>query len=144
MNTEQIKRVQASFEQVQPIAETAARLFYDRLFALDPSLRPLFKGDLLHQGRMLMWMLNSAVKGLTDLDALVPVVRKLGARHVQYGVRDEHYATVGSALLWTLEQGLAEQFTPAVRDAWVAAYELLAGTMQAGALQASPAQAVAA
>lgn len=144
MNAEQIKLVQASFEQVQPIAETAAKLFYDRLFALDPALRPLFKGDMVHQGRMLMWMLNSAVKGLTDLDALVPVVRKLGARHVNYGVRDEHYATVGSALLWTLEQGLGEQFSLAVRNAWAVAYELLASTMQAGAQELTPHQAVAA
>jgi hemoglobin-like flavoprotein len=136
MNSEQINLVQASFAEVRPIATVAAELFYTRLFVLDPSLRPLFKGDLAHQGRMLMAMINSAVNGLTQLDTMVPVVRQLGARHVKYGVRDEHYATVGSALLWTLEQGLGDKFTPAVSDAWAAAYDMLAGVMQTGAIEA--------
>lgn len=136
MNSEQINLVQASFAEVRPIAPVAAELFYARLFTLDPSLRPMFKGDLVHQGRMLMAMLNSAVNGLTQLDTMMPVVRQLGARHAKYGVRDEHYATVGSALLWTLEQGLGEKFTPAVREAWAAAYDMLAGVMQIGAIEA--------
>jgi hemoglobin-like flavoprotein len=136
MNSVQIEQVQSSFNQVRPIAATAADLFYGRLFALDPSLRPLFKGDMAHQGRMLMSMLSAAVNGLTQLDALVPVLHQLGARHVNYGVKEAHYATVGSALLWTLEQGLAEAFTPEVRAAWASAYALLSGTMIAGATQA--------
>lgn len=136
MNSEQIKLVQSSFNQVRPIAATAAELFYQRLFLLDPSLRPMFKGDMAHQGRMLMSMLGSAVNGLTQLEALVPVVRQLGARHAGYGVRDEHYATVGSALLWTLEQGLGDDFTPDVCKAWARAYAVLSGTMQAGAAEA--------
>jgi hemoglobin-like flavoprotein len=135
MNSEQIKLVQSTFESVRPIAATAAELFYGRLFELDPSLRPLFKGDIVHQGRMLMSMLSAAVSQLTRLDGLVPIVRKLGARHVAYGVRDHHYATVGAALLWTLEQGLGEKFTLHVREAWTAAYTLLAGQMQIGALE---------
>lgn len=136
MNSEQINLVQASFAEVRPIAPVAAELFYARLFTLDPSLRPMFKGDLVHQGRMLMAMLNSAVNGLTQLDTMMPVVRQLGARHAKYGVLDAHYATVGSALLWTLEQGLGEKFTPAVREAWAAAYDMLAGVMQIGAIEA--------
>lgn len=144
MNSEQINLVQASFADVRPIAPVAAELFYNRLFTLDPTLRPMFKGDLVHQGRMLMAMLNSAVNGLTNLDVMLPVVRQLGARHTRYGVRDEHYATVGSALLWTLEQGLGEKFTPAVREAWTAAYELLASVMQMGAVEAVPQQTAAA
>ncbi len=135
MNSKQITLVQSTFEDVRPIAVTAADLFYTRLFLLDPSLRPLFKGDIAYQGRMLMSMIGAAVSQLTKLDGLVPIVRKLGARHVGYGVQDHHYATVGSALLWTLEQGLGEKFTPAVRDAWTAAYTLLAEQMQAGALE---------
>ncbi len=137
MNSEQIHLVQSTFDLVRPIAATAADLFYKRLFVLDPSLRPMFKGDLVDQGRMLMSMLNTAVNGLTHLESMVPVVRQLGARHVKYGVRDEHYATVGSALLWTLEQGLGDKFTPAVREAWTAAYGLLAGQMQQGASDVS-------
>ena len=97
MNSQQVKLVQSSFELVRPIADTAAHIFYDRLFTLDPSLRPMFKGDMAAQGRMLMSVLGVAVKGLTDLDALAPVLRGLGARHVDYGVRDEHYITVGTA-----------------------------------------------
>jgi len=136
MNSEHIKLVQSSFELVRPIADTAAHIFYDRLFALDPSLRPMFKGDMATQGRMLMSVLGTAVKGLTDLDSLVPVLRSLGARHVAYGVRDEHYVTVGTALLWTLDQGLGEAFTTDVREAWTEAYGLLADVMQFGALEA--------
>ena len=136
MNSEQINLVQSTFALVRPMGATASELFYNRLFALDPSLRPLFKGDLAHQGRMLMAMLNSAVNGLTDLNALVPVVRQLGARHERYGVRETHYDTVGSALLWTLKQGLGEKFTPAAQEAWATAYELLASVMQMGAIEA--------
>lgn len=140
MNETQIQLVQNSFNQVRPIAVTAAELFYNRLFTLDPSLRPMFKGDMAHQGRMLMSMLSAAVNGLTNLAALVPVVRQLGVRHANYGVRDEHYATVGSALVWTLEQGLGDAFTVDVCKAWTAAYGVLANTMQAGATES---QAVA-
>jgi len=136
MNAAQIQLVQTSFDQVRPIAVTAAELFYKRLFILDPSLRPMFKGDMAHQGRMLMSMLSAAVNGLTNLTALVPVVRQLGARHANYGVRGEHYATVGSALLWTLEQGLGDAFTLDIRKAWTIAYGVLASTMQAGATEA--------
>jgi hemoglobin-like flavoprotein len=142
MNSEQISLVQSSFEDVHPIADVASELFYARLFVLDPSLRPLFKGDMVEQGRMLMSMLSSAVGGLTRLDTLAPVLRNLGARHVAYGVRDEHYATVGSALLWTLEQGLESKFTPAVREAWSLAYTLLSSAMQQGAQEANVVESV--
>jgi hemoglobin-like flavoprotein len=133
MNPEQIMLVQASFVLVMPIADTAAALFYQRLFELDPSLRPMFSGDIQEQGRKLMSMLKIAVNGLTRLDQLVPAVRELGQRHARYGVRDEHYDTVAAALLWTLGRGLGEAFTPEVKQAWVAAYTLLAGTMKAAA-----------
>jgi hemoglobin-like flavoprotein len=136
MNSDQINLVQSTFEDVRPIAPVAAELFYARLFALDPSLKPLFKSDMSKQGAMLMSMLGSAVKGLSDLDALAPILRNLGARHVNYGVKDEHYVTVGTALLWTLDQGLGPKFTPEVREAWTAAYGLLADVMQFGALEA--------
>jgi hemoglobin-like flavoprotein len=135
MNSEQINLVQASFQQVRPIAATAANLFYGRLFELDPGLRPMFRKDLEQQGRLLMTMLGAAVNGLTKLDTVVPVIRDLGNRHAGYGVRDEHYDTVGSALLWTLEQGLGEAFTGDVREAWTCAYELLSDVMKLGALE---------
>src|SRR5262249_10794692 len=122
MNTNQKELVQTSFAQVLPIAETAAALFYRRLFELDPSLRPLFKGDLKEQGRKLMDMIRRAVKGLDRMDALMPALVSLGFRHGSYGVKDRDYETVGDALLWTLEQRLGPGFTPEVREAWTALY----------------------
>jgi hemoglobin-like flavoprotein len=137
MNPKQIALVQRSWNDVLPIAETAAQMFYERLFDLDPSLRPLFKSDMTRQRHKLVDMLSVVVSGLTRLEELLPTVRALGRRHAGYGVRNEHYATVGMALLWTLEQGLGDSFTAEVREAWVAAYGLLATTMKdAGRLAA--------
>jgi hemoglobin-like flavoprotein len=133
MTPEHITLVQRSFADVLPIADTVASLFYERLFALDPTLRSLFHGDMREQGRKLMSMLQVAVTGLRRLEVLVPVVQQLGLRHRAYGVKDAHYATVGAALLWTLQQGLGERFTPEVQEAWSSAYTLLADTMRAAA-----------
>lgn len=130
MTPEQKFIVQASFAKVVPIAEQAAQIFYGRLFELDPSLKPLFKGDMKEQGRKLMTMIRTAVAGLDKLDMLVPAVQDLGRRHVGYGVQDRHYDTVGAALLWTLEKGLAEDFTPRVKEAWTVVYGVLATTMK--------------
>ena len=127
--------VQRSFAQVMPIAETAAELFYGRLFELDPTLRPMFRGDMREQGRKLMQMLAVAVHGLDRLHEILPAVRAMGRRHAGYGVTDEHYDTVASALLWTLEQGLGEQFTPDVKAAWVSVYTMLANAMKSGAME---------
>ena len=137
LSAKEIALVQGSFEQVLPIADTAAALFYGRLFELDPSLRALFRNDMSTQGRALMGMIKVAVAGLTRLDQIVPAVQALGRRHGGYGVRDEHYATVASALLWTLERGLGEAFTPETRAAWVKVYTLLAETMQQAAAEAA-------
>ncbi|MBC7939662.1 MAG: hypothetical protein H7Z19_07850, partial [Chitinophagaceae bacterium] len=133
MTDAQIRLVQDSFSQVEPIADPAAAMFYGRLFELDPSLSRLFKGEPVAQGRKLMQMIGAAVRGLDDLPRLVPVVQQLGLRHAGYGVQPAHYATVGAALLWTLQQGLGAAFTPATRDAWTAVYGVLAETMQAAA-----------
>jgi methyl-accepting chemotaxis protein len=132
----QKRLVQDSFAAVLPIAEAAAELFYGRLFELDPSLRRLFKGDMKEQGRKLMAMIKIAVAGLDDLGKLVPAVQALGRRHAGYGVEDEHYDTVAAALLWTLEQGLKDAFTPDVKAAWAAVYGVLAETMKAAAAAA--------
>ena len=129
LSEEEKSLVQETFALVEPIAATAAELFYNRLFELDPDLRPLFKGDMVEQGKKLMNMLKLAVMGLDDLDRLVPAVRILGLRHLDYGVKEPHYATVGAALLWTLEQGLADAFTPEVKNAWANVYGILSGAM---------------
>ena len=130
MTIEQVRLVQSTWDKVVPISEQAAALFYGRLFELDPALRPLFKTDIKLQGQKLMTMINAAVRGLSDLNRLVPVVEDLGRRHVGYGVQDKHYATVGAALLWTLEKGLGEAFTPEVKEAWATTYGVLSTTMQ--------------
>ena len=133
MTPRQVELVQQSFEKIAPIADVAASLFYARLFELDPSLRRLFSGDMKKQGTMLMSMIGAAVRGLSNPNALLPVLTMLGRRHAGYGVVDAHYTTVAQALLWTLEQGMGADFTPELRNAWVAAYTLMATVMQQGA-----------
>src|SRR5688572_18263264 len=130
MTPEQIALVQGTWAKVVPIKETAAELFYGRLFELDPKLRALFSGDIKEQGRKLMTMINVAVGALDKLDTIVPAVKDLGRRHDGYGVKAEDYTTVATALLWTLEKGLGDAFTPAVKEAWTQTYMVLAGTMQ--------------
>jgi hemoglobin-like flavoprotein len=144
MHALQIELVQSSFARVEPIADTAAALFYTRLFELDPSLRLMFKGNMVEQGAKLMTTLKVVVNGLTRLEALVPAVQSLGRRHAAYGVTDEHYETVAEALLWTLHQGLGEYFTPDVAAAWSTAYGILADVMKAAAAEAEEAMVVAA
>jgi len=137
MTPKQIDLVQRSWSEVLSLGEIAIHMFYERLFFLDPSLRPMFRGDMREQRRKVMAMISFTVAGLNRIDEIIPGVKSLGRRHAGYGVRDEHYGTVGAALLWTLEQGLGEAFTPAVRDAWTTAYGVLANTMKdAGKLAA--------
>jgi hemoglobin-like flavoprotein len=137
MTPEQVGLIKESWAQVLPISDKAAELFYGKLFELDPDIKPLFKGDMEEQGKKLMKMINTAVNGLDRLDEIVPAVQQLGARHVAYGVKDEHYDTVGSALLWTLGAGLGDAFTEDTKEAWAAVYGLLADTMKAAAAEAA-------
>jgi len=133
MTPQQVELVQSTWKQVFPIQEQAATLFYDKLFQSDPAIKNLFKGNMKEQGKKLMTMINVAVNGLTQLDTIVPALQELGKRHAKYGVKDAHYATVGAALLWTLEQGLGTAFTVEAKQAWVATYGVLASTMQQAA-----------
>jgi nitric oxide dioxygenase len=128
--------IRSTWAAVEPIQDVASDLFYARLFVLDPKLAALFaETDMRRQGRMLMQTLAIVVKSLDDLSVVVPAVQALGRRHVGYGVVPEDYATVGSALLWTLEQGLGEAFTPAVSAAWAGAYGIVSSVMIAAAEQ---------
>jgi methyl-accepting chemotaxis protein len=129
MNSNTIALVRQSWAQVVPIAPQAVALFYQNLFAADPALRPLFKGNMVEQGHKLTQMLGVAVSKLDDLETLVPVLQDLARRHVGYGVQASHYQTVGAALLKTLAQGLGDEFTPPVREAWVAVYDVVADVM---------------
>jgi hemoglobin-like flavoprotein len=135
ITSDDILRVRASFALVLPIKEAAADLFYNRLFEIAPQVRALFSDDLGEQKRKPMAMIATAVGGLHNLDALVPAVKALGARHVGYGAKPQHYAVVGEALLWTLERGLGEAFTPEVRESWTKVYGTLSAVMQAGAAE---------
>lgn len=138
MTPQQIALVTKSWEQVQAHANVAAAAFYSRLFELDPALRGLFGDDLRAQSRKLAFAINVAVAGLDRLESLAPALRELGRRHAGYGVEERHYATVGAALLDTLAAGLADAFTPAVREAWTETYRVLAETMKSGTAQARP------
>lgn len=129
MTPEQIDLVQSTFQQIVPIRETAAEIFYQRLFEIDPNLRPLFKGDMAEQGNKLMTALATVVDGLQEFETIIPIAQKLGARHVDFGVEDMHYTTMAHALIWTIEESLGDTFTDDVRDAWIAAYTLLSGVM---------------
>jgi len=139
LTSTQTALVQESFALIAPIGEDVAALFYARLFEIDPSLRQLFKEDMLPQRRKLAQMLTAAVKGLNRPDQLIPVVEDLGRRHVGYGVTDQHYDTVGAALLWSLRSVLGSAFTPDVEGAWATVYGLLATTMKTAGREAVPA-----
>ena len=129
MTPDQISLIQSSFAKVAPIADQAAALFYGRLFEIAPEVKPLFKSDITEQGQKLMGTLAVVVQGLDTLETIVPVAENLARRHVDYGVMAAHYAPVGAALIWTLEQGLGDDFTPETRAAWVEAYTLLSDVM---------------
>lgn len=129
MNTETIALVQGSWKTVASIAPQAAALFYQNLFQADPSLQSLFKANMEDQGRKLMQMIGAAVGKLNDLESLVPILQNLAQRHVQYGVQNSHYDTVGAALLKTLEQGLGTAFTNDVKAAWAEVYGIVADVM---------------
>jgi nitric oxide dioxygenase len=127
MNSTQVKLVQESFSKVVPISETAAVIFYDRLFEVAPSVKAMFPDDMSGQRKLMM--LAAVVNGLGNLESILPAASALAKRHVDYGAKPEHYPVVGGALLWTLEKGLGEAWTSDVAEAWTAAYGTLSGYM---------------
>ena len=129
MTPADVALVKSSFEQVKPIAANAAALFYGRLFEIAPEVKPLFKGEITEQGRKLMTTLAVVVNGLDNLPSILPAASALAKNHVSYGVKPDHYAPVGEALLWTLERGLGPPWTPPVAAAWTSAYTTLSGFM---------------
>jgi nitric oxide dioxygenase len=129
MTPAQVTLVEQSFARVAPIADQTALMFYDRLFEVAPQVKAMFPADMTEQRRKLMATLAVVVNGLSNLESILPAASALAVRHVAYGAKAEHYPVVGSALLWTLEQGLAEGWTPEVADAWRTAYGTLSGFM---------------
>ncbi|MDI3564147.1 globin family protein [Bradyrhizobium sp. Arg816] len=129
MTPEQITLVQQSFSKVAPISEAASVLFYDRLFEVAPSVRAMFPEDMTEQRKKLMGMLAAVVGGLSNLETILPAASALAKRHVAYGAKAEHYPVVGATLLWTLEKGLGEAWTPELATAWTDTYGVLSGYM---------------
>jgi hemoglobin-like flavoprotein len=130
MTPKQVDLVQRTWRAVLPVGDTAAELFYGKLFSLDPSIRALFRDDMREQGRNLTSMISVAVGSLSRPQKITLAVQQLGKRHAAYGVEPRHYQLVEVALIFMLEHVLAGAFTDEVRDAWTAVYRLLAGTMQ--------------
>ncbi len=122
--------VQSSFASVEPIADDAAKIFYDKLFDYDPNLKRMFKSDMKTQGRKLMSTLKVAIKGLDDLDNLVPVLENIAVQHLSYGVKAKDYTTVGNALLYALKVGLGSEWNPELRQAWIDTYRIVATVMK--------------
>lgn len=133
MTPQQLELVQSSWEKVVPIAKDAAALFYGHLFEVAPQVRSLFKDDIEAQGKKLMTIITTVVRGLKNFDRLEMAVWQLGRRHIAYGAVEGHYAVVADTLLWTLQQGLGAAFTKEVKEAWEAALAVIAGVMIAGA-----------
>ena len=130
MDAHSVALVQESFEKVAPLGDKVPQIFYDELFALDPSLRSMFKSDMTEQRKMVLGALSMVVRSLHRPETIIEPVKALGKRHVGYGVKPDHYPIVGAALLNTLAKGLGDEFTPELRRAWVEAYTTLSGIMK--------------
>ncbi|MEQ9164899.1 MAG: globin family protein [Fulvivirga sp.] len=129
MTEKQIELVEDSWDYVITNTREAGKLFYERLFSESPHLKHMFKEDMRDQERKLISLITFAVSKLSNIDEIIADVQALGTRHKGYGVKDEDYGNVASALLWTLEQGLGDRWTEEVKDAWVTLYTTLAGIM---------------
>lgn len=138
MTPQHVALVQDSFKKVEPIADQAADLFYGRLFEIAPQVRPLFPNDMSQQKMKLMSMLGTAVNNLHQVEKIIPAVQDLGRKHVGYGVTSDQYKPVGEALIWTLEKGLGDAFTPEVKEAWLVTYTTLEKVMTDAASEVVP------
>lgn len=140
MSPEQKAIVTETWQRLAPMADTAVRQFYDRLFEIDPTTRPLFRtANMAEQRQKLVAALTMVVRGLDRPETLVAALEALGRRHAQHGVSDGHYDSVGAALLWMLEKMLGSAWTPAANAAWSGAYTMLADVMRGAVRDARPA-----
>jgi hemoglobin-like flavoprotein len=128
--------IRGSLETINEFSGAVVRLFYGRLFEIAPQVRPLFKTEIGEQSRRLSEMLNTIVGALDNFDTLRPVLADLGRRHVEYGVRPEHYELLRSALLWTFGNALGVQFDRETRAAWDLLIGMVSAEMLAGAAAA--------
>ena len=140
MTEQQIQSVQQSWSGVLPMAKEAGLIFYEKLFALAPEVRPLFAKDISSQANKLVTILGYVVSKLKHMDELLPEVQKLGARHAGYGTEPKHYEVVGQCLLATLQEGLGDAWTPEVKNAWITAYNTLKKVMIVAQTEAAQAK----
>lgn len=131
----ELAALRRSFNQLESQGTIAALLFYQKLFQLDPSLKPMFHSSIELQGRKLMDALAQTVATLEHPDKLRPVLMAMGRRHVSYGVQNAHYETVAEALMQTLAESLGPHFTPEVKRAWESALTYVSTEMQRGAAE---------
>ncbi len=136
MSPETVKMVQESFQKVAPIADKAADIFYDRLFEVAPQVRPMFPAEMSNQKEKLMKTLGVAIQNLHQVETVLPTIKELAVKHIDYGVKDEHYDIVGGALLYTLEKGLGDAWTSELKDAWAEVYNTVATVMKDAAAEA--------
>ena len=136
-----LESLETSFDLVAPRGDELVDVFYARLFEAAPSVRPLFPQDLKAQKTMLLAALVLLRKSLRNLEGIVPTLHALGARHVAYGARPEHYPVVGSVLIGSMAELAGGAWRPEYERAWAAAFEVVAGAMLAGAAEAELAAA---
>lgn len=122
-----VKSSWGPFRRIDP--KLVGDVFYSKLFMEHPGLRRLFPKDMDEQYQKLLAMVNLIVGRLNQLDKLTDDISSMARRHVSYGVKAEHYAAVGNALLWTLEQGMGKDWIPEVQQAWMSCYTILSDTM---------------
>ena len=133
MDSATIGVLRSSFARIAELRPDVTAVFYERLFEVAPSVRPLFTSDIQEQQRKLLYTLVTIVECVDKPEKLVHVLTTLGQRHVSYGAKPEHYDVVGQVLLWSFEKVLGSEFTPEVRRAWTEAYGVVASTMRAAA-----------
>ena len=131
-----LEALETSFDLLAPRGDELMDEFYARLFAAAPAVRPLFPTDMKKQKTMLLAALVLLRKSLRDLDAIVPTLRKMGARHVAYGARPEHYPLVGATLIASMAALAGDGWKQEYETAWAAAFDIVAGAMIAGAQEA--------
>jgi methyl-accepting chemotaxis protein len=132
----ELQALERSFDLVAPRGDELMDEFYARLFAAAPAVRPLFPDDMQRQKTMLLGALVLLRKSLRDLEAIVPKLRELGARHVAYGTRPEHYPVVGSVLIASMAALAGDAWKPEYESAWAGAFEIVAAAMLEGAARA--------
>jgi nitric oxide dioxygenase len=132
----ELDTLETSFDLVAADGEALVDVFYDRLFAAVPAVAPLFaQTDMRRQKSMLLAALVLLRKSLRNLDAIIPTLRRLGACHVTYGARPEHYPIVGEVLIAAMAEVAGDAWRPEYERAWAAAYGVVATVMLEGAAE---------